>query len=401
MSETSGTRGWSGWRTVLWLGVVSLLVDLVYEGARSITGPYLASLGASALTVGLVTGAGEAAALGFRLFSGPAADRSGRYWRWMVVGYTLTAVCVPLMALAPALGAAGLAFAAAMVLLERTGKAIRSPAKSVLLAVAARNVGRGRGFGVHKALDQTGAFFGPLLVAAVIALTAHQWAGLLVLAIPGAIALGVLAWMHRYVGDPHREPVPAEVELERLPRSFYVYAVACALTTVGLMTFGVISFHLVNEHLVGAAVVPVVYAAAMGAEAVASLGTGFAYDRVGGGTLLLLPLAVAGVPALVFSDRVGVAVAGVLLWGGATGVQDSTVKALVADLVPVSRLGTAYGAFAAFQAVAALAGGALAGLLYDAHQGLLIGGIAAAQVVALMLLAGVLYRSRRDRGTFA
>ncbi len=231
----------------------------------------------------------------------------------------------------------------------------------------------------------------------VIALTTHQWAGLLVLAIPGAIALGVLAWMHRYVGDPHREPVPAEVELERLPRSFYVYAVACALTTVGLMTFGVISFHLVNEHLVGAAVVPVVYAAAMGAEAVASLGTGFAYDRVGGGTLLLLPLAVAGVPVLVFSDRVGVAVAGVLLWGGATGVQDSTVKALVADLVPVSRLGTAYGAFAAFQAVAALAGGALAGLLYDAHQGLLIGGIAAAQVVALMLLAGVLYRSRRDR----
>src|SRR4051794_38988827 len=175
--EVVGTRApsWSGWRTVLWLGVVSLLVDLVYEGARSITGPFLASLGASALTVGLVTGAGEAAALGFRLFSGPGADRTGRYWRWMVVGYALTALCVPLMALAPALGAAGLAFGAAMVLLERTGKAIRSPAKSVLLAVAARNVGRGRGFGVHKALDQTGAFLGPLLVAAVIAVTAHQW----------------------------------------------------------------------------------------------------------------------------------------------------------------------------------------------------------------------------------
>src|SRR4051794_284887 len=172
---TDRTRSWAGWRTVLWLGVVSLLVDLVYEGARSITGPFLASLGASALTVGLVTGAGEGAALGFRLFSGPAADRSGRYWRWMVLGYALTAVCVPLMALAPALGAAGLAFGAAMVLLERTGKAIRSPAKSVLLAVAARKVGRGRGFGVHKALDQTGALLGPLLVAGVIALTAHQW----------------------------------------------------------------------------------------------------------------------------------------------------------------------------------------------------------------------------------
>ena len=392
------TRGWQGWRTVLWLGVVSLLVDLVYEGARSITGPFLASLGASALTVGLVTGAGEAAALGFRVFSRPAADRTGRYWRWMVIGYVLTAVCVPLMALAPALGGAGLAFAAAMVLLERTGKAIRSPAKSVLLAVAARNVGRGRGFGVHKALDQTGAFLGPLLVAGVVAVTTYQWAGLLVLAVPGAVALGVLAWMHRYVGDPQHEHVPAGAPLVALPRTFYVYAVACGLTTMGLMTFGVISFHLVNEHLVTAAVVPVVYAAAMGADALASLGTGFAYDRVGGGTLLLLPVVVALVPALVFTDRVGLAVTGVLLWGAATGVQDSTVKALVADLVPAARLGTAYGAFAAFQAVAALAGGVLAGWLYDERRDVLVAAIGVAQAVAMVLLLGVLLRRRhRDK----
>src|SRR4051812_6172422 len=202
-----GLRSWAGWRTVVWLGVVSLLVDLVYEGARSITGPFLASLGASALTVGLVTGAGEAAALGFRLFSGPGADRTGRYWSWMVVGYAMTALCVPLMALAPALGATGLVFGSAMVLLERTGKAVRSPAKSVLLAVAAADVGRGRGFGVHKALDQTGAFLGPLVVAAMIALTTHTWAGLAVLAVPGAVALGVLTWMHRHVGDPVHAPV--------------------------------------------------------------------------------------------------------------------------------------------------------------------------------------------------
>ena len=381
---------------MLWLGVVSLLVDLVYEGARSITGPFLASLGASALTVGLVTGAGEAAALGFRLFSGPAADRSGRYWRWMVVGYVLTAVCVPLMALAPALGAAGLVFGCTMVLLERTGKAVRSPAKSTLLAVAARNVGRGRGFGVHKALDQTGALLGPLLVALVIAVTTQTWAGLAVLAIPGAIALGVLAWMHRHVGDPPPDPEAATLLLEPLPPTFYVYAVACALTTVGLMTFGVISFHLVNDHLVTAAVVPIVYAAAMGAEAVASLGTGFAYDRIGSSTLLVLPVVVAAVPVLVFTDRVGLAVTGVVLWGAATGVQDSTVKALVADLVPIGRLATAYGVFAAFQAVAALVGGVLAGWLYDEQRSALVSVIGGAQLLALVLLVRVL--TSRPRG---
>ena len=390
---------WAGWRTVLWLGVVSLLVDLVYEGARSITGPFLASLGGSALLVGLVTGAGEAAALGFRLFSGPAADRSGRYWRWMVTGYALTAVCVPLMALAPALGAAGLVWGSAMVLLERTGKAVRSPAKSVLLAVAARDVGRGRGFGVHKALDQTGALLGPLVVAGVVALTTQLWAGLLVLAVPGAIALGVLAWLHRSVGDPRHPDRPAQgLSLEGLPGSFHWYAVACSLTTVGLMTFGVISFHLVQDHLLSAALVPVVYAAAMGAEAVASLGTGFAYDRVGASTLLVLPVVVACVPALVFTQQVWVVVVGVLLWGAATGVQDSTIKALVADLVPASRLATAYGAFAAYQAVAALAGGLLAGWLYDTHPSYLAEVIAAAQVAALVLLVVVLAGRRRDRG---
>jgi MFS family permease len=398
--EQSGPeRPWSAWRTVVWLGVVSLLADLVYEGARSITGPFLGSLGASALTVGLVTGAGEAAALGFRLFSGPAADRTGRYWSWMVTGYAMTAVCVPLMALAPALGGAGLVFGSAMVLLERTGKAVRSPAKSVLLAVAARQVGRGRGFGVHKALDQTGAFLGPLIVAGVVAVTTYQAAGLVALAVPGGVALGVLAWLHRHVGDPQHASRASGARLEALPGTFYVFAVACSFTTVGLMTFGVISFHLVHEHLVVAAVVPLVYAAAMAAEAVASLGTGFAYDRVGAGTLLGLPVVVAAVPWLVFTDRVGLAVAGVLLWGAATGVQDSTVKALVADLVPTARLATAYGAFAAFQAVAALAGGGLAGWLYDGHRGLLAAVVGGAQTIALVLLVGVLVRRRSEGGT--
>ena len=145
---------------VWWFGFVSLAADMVYEGARSMYGPILAALGASAVVVGAVTGAGEAMALVLRLVFGPVADRTGRYWSLTIVGYGLTAVCVPLLALAPRLGSAGLAFAATMILLERLGKAVRSPSKSALLAHVAGAVGRGRGFGVHKALDQVGAFAG-------------------------------------------------------------------------------------------------------------------------------------------------------------------------------------------------------------------------------------------------
>ncbi len=193
-SAGPGRAGWSPWQTVVGFGVVSLAADMVYEGARSVYGPLLGALGASALVVGAVTGAGEAAALILRVVSGPWADRTRRYWTLTIAGYALTAVCVPLLALTPFLGAAGLVVAAGLILAERIGKAVRSPAKSALLADAAGKVGMGRGLGVHKALDQIGAFAGPLLVAALItAAGGALWPGLAALAVPGAAALGLLS----------------------------------------------------------------------------------------------------------------------------------------------------------------------------------------------------------------
>ena len=124
--------------------MVSLAADMVYEGARSVTGPLLASLGASAVLVGLVSGAGEAMALLLRLVSGSWADRSGRYWTLTFAGYALTAICVPALAITPFVAGAGLALACVLILGERVGKAVRSPAKTALLARAAAGVGLGR-----------------------------------------------------------------------------------------------------------------------------------------------------------------------------------------------------------------------------------------------------------------
>jgi MFS family permease len=372
---------------VVAFGVVSLAADMVYEGMRSVAGPFLGSLGASALVVGLVTGAGEAVALALRLVTGPLADRSGRHWGLTTTGYALTAVCVPLLAVAPFVGAAGVGVASALILAERTGKAVRSPSKSALLAGMARSVGRGRGFAVHKALDQVGAFAGPLVLAGCAALSGELWPGFVVLVVPGAASLVLLARLRR--SAPIEEPRPRVAgrhERARLPRAFRAFAVSCSASTLGLMTFGVISYSLVDAGLVDLALVPVVYAGAMAVEAVAALGTGLAYDRVGARVLYPLPVLVAAVPALAFTDTLAAALAGVLLWGLATGVQDSTVKALVADLVPPESLATAYGVFAAAQGGAALVGGVLAGAAYADHLGVLVGVVAALQVVALATL---------------
>lgn len=393
------------WRAVVGFGVVSLAADMVYEGARSVYGPLLGSLGATALVVGLVTGAGEAVALVLRLFSGSFADRTGRYWTLTLVGYALTAVCVPLLALTPFLGAAGLGVATVLILAERTGKAVRSPAKSALLAEAAGAVGLGRGLGVHKALDQVGALAGPLLVAAVAAVSGVLWPSLALLAVPGVVAMLLLVVVRRRMGDPVAvpgAPAPAAVgpttralarpASERLPRVFWLFAASAGATTAGLVTFGVISFHLTRDGVVALPVVPVVYAGAMAAGALAALATGWLYERLAGRILLVLPVLVSAVPLLAFSDRFGLAVTGVLVWGTAVGVQDSTVKALVADLVPQARRATAYGVFAAVQGGASVLGGGVAGWLYARSLPALAVVVAASQLVALVLLGLTLRR---------
>jgi MFS family permease len=401
----------SAWRVVWWFGFVSLAADMVYEGARSVYGPLLAVLGASAVVVGLVTGAGEAVALVARLAFGPLADRTGRYWSLTILGYGLTAVCVPLLALAPRLGGAGLAFAATMILLERLGKAIRSPSKSALLAHVASAVGRGRGFGVHKALDQVGAFAGPLLVAGVVAI-ASIWAGLAVLAVPGVIAMVLLLTLRRRVPDPAAyDRAPSAAVPQAVPRrgwwaeaagaglsgDFFRYAVAASLTTGALVTFGIIGYHLTVEGLLPVAAVPVVYAAAMAVEAVAALVVGAVYDRAGTRVLLVVPVLVAIVPALALGSALVAVLAGVVAWGIAQGVQDSTVKAVVADLVEAPRRATAYGVFAGVQGLFAIVGGVTAGWLYERSLPALVVVVALTQLAALALLADTFRRSARLR----
>ena len=406
-----GRLSWSPWRTVVGFGVVSLAADMVYEGARSVTGPLLASLGASAVLVGLVSGAGEATALLMRLVFGSWADRSGRYWTLTFVGYGLTAVCVPALAITPFLAGAGLALACVLILGERLGKAVRSPAKTALLAHAAAAVGLGRGFGVHQALDQIGAVAGPLLVAAVAAAAGTIWPAMAVLIIPGAVAMLLLLRIWRSMGNPitgdedtattdattpSERPESLLSRLHgRLPREFWLFAAAAAAASGGLVTFAVISYHLTQDHVVAVAIVPLIYAAAMAAEAFAALGSGWLFDRTRGRVLVALPLLISAVPVLAFAGSPLIAIVGAVLWGAAGGVLDSTVKALVADLVPAYRRATAYGVFAAVQGAAAIGGGVMAGALYERSLPILIAAVAVTQIIALVLLIATLRRYQR------
>lgn len=383
------------WGFVTRFGIVALLADFVYEGARSITGPLLGSLGASGFLVGVVTGSGEAAALGLRLVSGPLTDRSGRFWAWTIAGYLLTLVSVPLLGIAGVLWVA-----AALVITERVGKAVRSPAKDTLLSHATAVTGRGRGFAVHEALDQIGAVAGPLTVAAVLAATGGDYApALAVLSIPGAAALVLLLCIRLRVPDPARyeavAPPPARSATIELPPEFWLYCLYTAVCLFGATTYGVLSLHMVAGGVLTPATVPLVYAAAMAADAVAALGSGWLYDRVGAKTLLFLPISLAAVPAFGFAEQPAAVVGGALLWGATLGIQEATLRAVVADLVPVGRRATAYGIYAAVLGTATAIGGAVTGFLSDTSHSALIVTVVAIEGAAVAVLAVLIGRGDR------
>ena len=382
----------SALRFVAWFGLVSALGDFVYEGARSVIGPFLATYGASAAVVGLVTGIGEAVALVFRLFTGPLSDRTGRPWPQTIVGYALTMVCVPLMALSGSLGAA-----AGLYNGERFGKAVRSPSRDTMLAHASAVVGVGRAFGLHEALDQSGAIVGPLVIAAILAAGGSLKLSFALLAVPGAAALFVLVRLRLAVPVPEDYDPQASVSEAKklrldshLPRRFWLYSAFSATTMLGFATWAVLAFHLVQKHVVSGPVVPILYAAAMGAAALAALASGRLYDRFGFRGLMIMPPLAAIVPVLSFSDSVVAVTVGAVVWGTAMGMHDSTMRAAVTDLVPRHRRGAGYGVFTTIYGIAWLVGAAGIGVLYDHGVAVTETVVVVVQVIALVMLMPLL-----------
>jgi MFS family permease len=353
---------------------------MVYEGARSILGPFLLTLGASAGTVGLVSGIGEFAGYGFRFFAGYAADRTRSYWGLTIAGYALTVISVPLLGLATSVQ-----LALGLVIGERLGKAVRTPAKDTVLSYATYEMGRGYGFGLHEALDQIGAVVGPLLLAAILALHENDYKlAFLSLAIPGALTLLVLLWTRHRFPEPHRlEPATdssEEVESTR-PPAYRRYMAFTFLAVLGFAPFPLIGYHLANQNVVSDATVPLIFALAMAVDALVALVAGRIYDRRGLQVLVVVPLATVAV-LLAFTDIPWVVWIGAGVWGGVMGLQESTLRAAVADMIPSHKRGMAYGVFNGLYGFALLAGATAMGALYGASTGLLIAFVVAVEVLA-------------------
>ena len=401
------------WHFVLCFGLVSLFADMVYEGARSIIGPYLATLGASATVVGLVAGAGEFIGYGLRVVSGYLVQRSRHYWTWTIAGYALTVLSVPLIGATNVMAPALLLYGT-----ERLGKAVRSPAKDTLLSHASTQTGRGTAFGVHQAMDQLGAMAGPLLLAAVLSQREGDYRlAFGVLIVPGVLVLALLFWLRHRVPDPAayeteagetESPVPtdrpdpavgnlpSEAHAEgsarvALPPLLWQYVGAVALLSLGIASFPLLAFHAVTQGLLTPAQVPVVFALAMLVDGVSGLLMGRVYDRRGPKVLLVVPIA-ACVAAIAFTHNATLVWVGIAVWGVVNGVLDSTVKAVVTELVAPAERAVAFGWLAFVRGLGLLVAGGALGLAYDQSITLVVWLILGANAVALAALAWVLAR---------
>ena len=345
-------------RFIVALGFVSLFADMTYEGAHSVIGPLLKDLGANATEVGVIAGLGEMIAASLRYFSGRLADRTRAYWTITTLGYFLNLVVVPGLAFAGSWQAAAL-----LVVAERTGKSLRGPARDVLLSEATEVVGHGKGFGLHAAMDQTGAVLGPLLVAGSVARTHHFGPAFLWLALPAAgafIALLFARWARPHKGTP--PPAPSR---KQLPKVFWMYVGAAGLLALGFVDFPLLAFHFQKNSLTQPAVIPLLYAGAMGVNGLTALIFGRMFDRYGIQiivvgilvSLLALPFGFLGGPGGVYIS--------VACWATGLGAQDATLRSGISQVVSMNKRGTAFGAFNAAYGVLWFLGSVTMGMLYD------------------------------------
>ncbi len=390
---------------IILFGIVSLFSDMTHEGASSIRGAYLSLLGASAATIGFISGLGELIGYSMRYVFGKLTDKSKQYWPMTIVGYMLDIIAVPALAL---VGEHGWIAACVLLVIQRMGKAIKKPAKDTIMSFAASQEGVGKSFGIQEVLDQIGAFIGPVLLYLVMLFKTEGTTFEIystcfaVLVIPGAITLILLIVTRcKFPNPEHFEPEPKEYIPFKMKKEFILYIAGISLFAFGFIDYSIIIMHVSRTYshlasglsetsaLVSTGSLPLLYAGAMLVDAVAALFFGMMYDKNGVKALVWSTVISAPFAVFVFAfDSVPMLLLGVALWGVGMGAQESILKAAVTSMVPKASRATGYGVFECSFGAFWFLGSWLMGVLYDVSIPAMIAVSVIAQLAAIPLYIG-------------
>jgi len=378
-TDTSGKRIWGLNPNIFFLGIVSFLTDVSTEMIFTLVPLFLSNvLGATTTIIGLIGGLSESADAIFRIFSGWLSDRIGKRKPLAVLGYSISTIAKPFMYLASTWGVVlGVRFS------DRVGKGIRTSPRDALIADSVSAEERGRGFGLHRAIDTLGAVVGLSIAAMVIylvqggglelSLKTYQWLVLIGI-VPAVLAVVILV---RFIKE-ERKPAPASISRPRFSLTklaagfdtrFKVFLVVMALFTLGNSSdfFVVLRAQNLGSSVFHIALMLVLFNATYAAIA---LPAGRLSDRLGRRRVIAMGW---GVYAMVY---LGFALATELwqVWllfacyGIYYGVVEGVARAFVADLVPVEKRGTAYGLYHGVVGLTLIPASLIAGWLWQAYS---------------------------------
>lgn len=389
---------------LLLMGIVSLLADMTYESARSLIGPYLLFLGASASAVGFVSGLGEFIGYTVRLLFGFVVDKTKKYWLFTILGYSINLIAIPLLAVVPP---NGWIWAAILIVCERLGKAVRAPAKTTLVSFAAKRVGTGKGFGFVEVLDQIGAMLGPLLLFFIMqwkesagTYAQYQWA-FASLAIPAILTLIVLTISKALfpkaeefeLTDSEVDAPTQKLELKKI-KPILLYIIAIGLLAVGMADFPLMAFHIETNKVIDIKYITLLYMMVMGVDGLAAFIFGNLYDKKGAITLWIAAIIGLSFAPLVFlTTNITSIVIGLILWGVLLGAMESIALAYIADNVEVNYRGRILGIYYTFYGITWFIGSWLMGILYNINPKY----VAIFSVVILLSAIIVLWRQIKIR----
>ena len=372
------------------MGIVSLFSDMTHEGARSILGEYLNLTGATAATIGFVSGIGELFGYSLRILSGFVADKTKHYWSMVIIGYTVQVLAIPALALIPE---NGWIYACGLVILERIGKAIKKPAKNTLISFAASEVGAGKGFAYQEFLDQLGAFLGPVILFIIAAIkgTSSLFSTyrlcFFVLGIPALITIFLVLFSKRKYPNPEtfEKNKKEEVKEFKFRKSFVYYMIAICLFGFGFIDFTLVTLHVAKLNIFPISTLSLLYAFAMVVDAFAALFFGWLFDRIGLKALIISTLCSSFFSVFIFlfpsAFTIGV---GIVLWGIGMGAQESIMKAAVSKIIPRNMRSTGFGIFETGFGIAWFLGSWILGFLYDINYIYLVIVSVSVQLIAIL-----------------
>jgi len=378
----------TGIKVILMFGLISLFGDMAYESARGNHGQYMSLLGIDIVTVSFIAGIGEFIAYAVRIVSGIWSDKTRKYWPFVFTGYGLI-ISVPLTGLVRE-GENAWIYLLVFIMMERIGKALRSPAKDTIVSTVAEGedkVGTGFAFGVQEALDKAGAAIGPLLFTVVFMIAGREGlaeyaTGYMLLGIPFALLMITVCIVYGKVKkaqimETKLKAAESSDKPEKLPAVFWVYCAFTFFSLIGFVTFTPIGFYLAATQALSGAQIPLFFSIAMATNAILAVFIGFAYDKIKkktgskySGLLMLafVPFASAVFPFLFLNGSVTLIIIGFLLYGIILAAHSTIMRASIADVVALRKRGTGYGIFNTAFGIALMIGSIIFGFLIENYE---------------------------------